>query len=412
MNSCRLCEQKELNPLINFGQHPIAHRFLTTPTQDEYVHPVTICLCGNCGLIQLTDPIPPDLLYKEYFCLSSWKWQPHIPKLLELINQIPGLTKQDYIFEIGCNDGLFLDALLNHGFERVLGIEPAQDAFKAARGKGLNVIGEYLTTELAEKIVSQYGQTNLFVARQVLEHITDLETFRDAMSILLRPGGHVLIEVPNFEFNLTTSDYSAIWEEHANYFTVESLKKFLAQSQIEVIRSETFNFSGDALVVLGRSVGKPLPPLSGIFLEDLKFKAFAYRDYWPDFCSAFIKYLSDHKKAGNKLAVYGAGCRACSLINFTGISPYLDCILDDQPEKQGKFMPGSHLPILSGNTLENGGVDVCMLAVNAENDKKVIEKHQGYVNRGGLFVPILPPSEHLLPFWSYHNSLEGHVRQN
>ena len=124
MNSCHLCGMQTLIPLLNFGEHPIAHNFLTSPSEEEYVHPVNLYYCESCGLIQLVDPIPPELLYTEYVCLSSWKAQPHLPRLVQLVEELPGLDRKSRIIEIGSNDGIFLDALRARGYENLLGVEP------------------------------------------------------------------------------------------------------------------------------------------------------------------------------------------------------------------------------------------------------------------------------------------------
>ena len=401
MDSCHLCGRHELLPLLDFGEHPIAHRFLTDPLQEEYVHPVIVCFCECCGLIQLRDPIPPDKLYTEYNWLSSWKWNPHVPRLIWLIEQLPVQPKTSRIVEVGSNDGSFLNLLRERGHLNVLGIEPAKDAQEVAKQKGVEAIEAYFTQEIADKLVTTYGRCDLLVARQVLEHITALEDFRKAMRMLLRPGGYVLIEVPNFGFSLAAPDYSAIWEEHVNYFTLETLSRFLAEIGIRVIHSEMAIFSGEALIVVGQHIetSLSLPPRD--YLKELRAKALAYRDHWPMFREAFIRYLYKHQKSGGKVAVYGAGCRACSLINFAGLGPYFEFCLDNQPEKQGKYMPGSHLPVLSGEALEKHSVDLCLLAVNAENEEKVMARHGTYQEKGGRFASVNPPSDRLLPFWSH-----------
>ena len=401
MAFCRLCGQRDVLPLFDFGRQPIAHRFLTDPDQAEYTHSLTVEFCEGCGLTQLGHPIPPALLYTEYNWLSSWKWQPHVRRLGDLIEQLPELKKTDRIVEIGSNDGSFLEMLRQRGYRNLLGIEPAQDAVQAARQKGVETLGDYFTKSTAEDIVTGSGRCDLVIMRQVLEHITDLASFREAMCTLLSPAGYVLVEVPNFDFSLDTADYSGVWEEHVNYFTPGSLERYLADADIRIRHSETVTFSGEALVVLGQVESAPYSRQRRTNLDDVRKKTLAYRDHWPRFREAFVRYLQTHREAGGKTSVYGAGCRACSLINFTGVGPYLENFFDDQPEKQGKYMPGSHLPVLPGSALEDSPVDLCLLAVNAENDEKVIANHRTYQGNGGSFVPILPPSDHLLPFWEY-----------
>jgi 2-polyprenyl-3-methyl-5-hydroxy-6-metoxy-1,4-benzoquinol methylase len=400
MSACHLCGESGLLPLINFGEHPIAHHFLADPSQEEYVHPVNLCLCESCGLAQLANPVPAEMLYTEYNWLSSWKLQPHVPRLVQLLEQLPGLEKTSKIVEVGCNDGSFLAVLRERGYRNLLGVEPAQDAWEASRQKGIETVGAYFTRATAHDIVSAHGRCDLFVTRQVLEHITELADFRDAMRNLLAPGGFVLIEVPNFAFSLAAPDYSAIWEEHVNHFTLDTVRLFLADAGVRVVHSETANFCGEALIVVGEYVGhQPLPRLPG-YLDDLRAKALAYQDLWPIFRDALVWYLREQQKSGAKIALYGAGGRACCLINFAGLGPYLEFIVDDQPEKQGKYMPGSRLPILPGETLEKHPIALCLLAVNAESEEKVIAKHQEYLEKGGRFASVLPPSERLLPVWS------------
>jgi 2-polyprenyl-3-methyl-5-hydroxy-6-metoxy-1,4-benzoquinol methylase len=406
MEPCNLCQQNNLLQILHLGDHPIAHHFLISKSQSEYVHPVIVCFCESCGLIQLSNHVPPEKLYTEYVCLSSWKHHPHASRLVTLIDQLPRVDKTSLIIEVGCNDGNFLGLLHERGYRKTLGIEPAQDAYAVARQRGLETWNVYFTQEEAHKILKMHGQCDLLIARQVLEHVTDLAEFRKAMQLLLKPGGYVLIEVPNFEFSLTAPDYSAIWEEHVNHFTKQTLNLFMAEAGIRLIYSETAVFSGEALIAVGEYVEQPGAFLLPEYSQEYQKKVMAYRDNWPGFRKTFIEYLQDHQKRGGKVAVYGAGCRACSLINYIGLGPFIEFVVDDQPEKQGKYMPGSRLPILPGNSLEEHQVDLCLLAVNAENEKKVMNSYLSFQAKGGKFASMLPPSDRLLPFWSRFRYLE------
>ena len=402
MNNCNLCGKTKLLPLLSLGDHPIAHRFLSNPGEKEYVHPVDVCFCENCGLIQIVNPIPPGKLYTNYNWLSSWKWNPHIPILVKLIEQKFGVSKKmAKIVEVGCNDGNFLDELRKEGYANLLGVEPSKDGREASRQKGIKTIGSYFNKKTASEIVKTQGRCDLFISRQMLEHIIDLREFQEALSIVLRPGGYVLFEVPNFGLGLSSPDYSAIWEEHVNYFTLQTLKRFLFDAGVRVIHSETAVFSGEALIVLGEYV-KPSKSKSFVEeLETLRSKALAFRNRWPNLREEFIGFLKNYKEHGRKVAIYGAGCRACSLVNYTGIAPYLELCLDDQAEKQGKYLPGARIPILSGDELERRSIDLCLLAVNAENEEAVIARHLKFQENGGKFASIHPPSKRLLPFLNY-----------
>ena len=404
MNSCRLCGNKELLPLIDFGEHPIAHNLLSDPSQSEYIHSVDLRFCEACGLFQLVDPISPDKFYTEYKWLSKWKWNPHVPRLLSLIeNSVHGLKKSSLIVEVGCNDGTFLRELRSLGYTNLMGIEPTRDGYEAARQKGLNVTRSYFTRGIAQRFVEANGQCDFFISRQVLEHVTELHEFREAIRTILRPGGRLLIEVPNFDFTLTTFDYSAIWEEHVNHFTLSTLRRFFAEVGINFTHHETANFCGEALIVLGEFSGVSQAIPVEEYREEYREKAYAYKDYWPDFKISFKNFLEEYKKAGKRIVIYGAGGRAFSLINFADLGSYIDFFVDDQPEKQGKYTPGTHLPVLPGEVLESHSIDLCLLAVNAETEEKVIKKHKAYQDRGGVFLSLCPPSHRLVPFWGNHN---------
>lgn len=397
---CRLCDGEKLSPLLDMGSHPIAHHFPKRAGEGEFVHPVVLSFCEDCGLSQIVDPVPAERLYGEYVCLSSWKPQPHVPRLLDLIRDLPGLIETSPILEIGCNDGDFLRALREKGFTNLFGIEPAKDAFAGLEKRGFKCIRGYFNEEMARTLLIAQGKFHLIVVRQVLEHIGDLNSFLKGVRSLLFPGGYVLIEVPDFNFSIKNRDYSAIWEEHVNYFCRNTLRRILSRHKIDVLNEETANFSGQALVVIGRLGEEPVPlkEMSPVDHEE-RAGMNIYRKSWDPFRRKLREFLDSHKRSGKKIAVYGAGNRACAVINFVGIKDYLDFIVDDQKEKQGKRMPGSQLPILSPEAIEKKSIDLCLLAVNAENEDNVISRYAEGKTTAVDFVSLLPPSPRLPPFW-------------
>lgn len=383
-----------MQPLIDFGEHPIAHHFLASPGEPEYRHAVVLGFCDECGLTQLIDPIPPERLYSDYHVLSGWKWSPHVPRVVELVESVLPVSRDSPVLEVGSNDGSFLAELRDRGYTNLLGIEPARDAVEAARARGIETAHAYFTPTTARGLTCE-----LFVARQVLEHVADLREFARAMQLVLEPGATVIVEVPDFGFNQSAPDYSAVWEEHVNHFTRGTLARFLATAGVELAHDETQIFSGQILLAVGRYTGAPLEPPELESVDDLRAAAGAYRDAWPGFRERLARYLAGEKAAGRRIALYGAGCRSCCLVNYADLQPYVDLVVDDQPEKQGKFMPGSHLPIRPSETLLDDGIDLCLLAVNAENEDRVIERQAPFRQRGGTFVSLHPPSARLPSFW-------------
>jgi 2-polyprenyl-3-methyl-5-hydroxy-6-metoxy-1,4-benzoquinol methylase len=395
-NICNLCGGKNLTELIDFGSHPVCKHYLTNPLDKRPVWPVKLSFCESCGLTQLVDSCPPEVLYSNYVTLSSWKFQPHVQHQIDMIKQLDGITANAAIIEIGCNDGEFLHQLSKNGFNNIIGIEPAQDAYNIATAKGINTIQEFLTPALASNLVDERGQFDLFLSRQNLEHISDLRGVARSIEILVKQDGYVLIEVPNYSCNLRCQDYS-LWEEHVNYFTIDTLRNFLALAGIKIIHDEIFLFSGEGIFILGRKTGNTNSSLG--YLPELRAQNFYYVKFWPIFKKLINEYLATFKQDGKKIAVYGAGARVYCLINFTGIASYIDLIVDDQIEKQNTYMPGSKLPVVSSGALYDEKINICLLAVNTENEDKVLKRHTKWITSGGQFWSVSPPSDRLLPVW-------------
>ncbi len=332
--------------------------------------------CESCGLSQLIDPAPAQESYETYINLSAAKPQPQM--LLELAAIARMLPHGASVIECGSNDGTFLKLLESAGYAAT-GIDPAQDAHAAAEAKGLNVICGSLTSDAAKSL----GTYDLFVSRQNLEHIQDLRDMAQAIKRLVKPGGYALIEVPDFAQNMKNRDY-AIWEEHVNYFTEETLRSFLALAEMEIIQSEFLQFSGGSLFCIARKGDHARAKPS----EELKTAALAYAWEWPFFKARFLSALD------KKVVVYGAASRTLFLINALGIADHISFIVDDQPIKHGLYAPGSGLEIRDPSGLSEA--DAALLAVNIENERAVIEAHRDW---GGKWWSILPPSERLFGAW-------------
>ncbi len=393
---CNLCDGTKLLPLIDFGNHPVAKHYLAKPTDESPTWPVRAVFCETCGLTQLVDSCPAEILYKNYVTLSSWKYQPHVQHEIDVIKSLPGITNDSKIIEIGSNDGMFLHQMRLNGFKHMLGVEPAEDAYEKSIDQGIDTLKAFLTPALSSTISAKHGQFDLFISRQNLEHISALRGVIESIGILVKPNGLVLIEVPNFSCNLRSPDYG-LWEEHVNYFTVDTLRHFMALAGVDLFHEESILFSGDSIFVIGRKTGNVVPPTD--YVAALREKNVKYAENWPVFRKAFSEYLANLQKAGKKIAAYGAGNRLYGIVNFADVAGCIDVIVDDQLEKQNTFMPGGRIPVLPSDALYSRNIDVCLLAVNAEIEDKVIARHEKWTKNGGIFWSVLPPSPRLLPMW-------------
>ena len=294
MHSCNLCNSFELTPLINFGNQPIAKHYLIESSQEHQTFPVRLYFCEYCGLTQLVDSCPPEILYDNYVTLSSWKFQPHVQHEIDVIKSLPGINSNSRVIEIGSNDGIFLQQLAANGFANSLGIEPAKDAYDLSIAKGVNTLQTFLNKASSETIKKQYGEFDLFISRQNLEHMSDLQEVAKSIQSLVKTDGYVLIEVPNFLCNLQCQDYS-LWEEHVNYFTIDTLGYFLALVDIVIVHEEIIRFSGEGIFVIGRKVGNANRALD--YVSKLKKQNTKYAADWPIFRDSIANYLLSQKQS-------------------------------------------------------------------------------------------------------------------
>lgn len=386
--TCRLCDSTNIEPVIDFGQQPIVHNLLRSKFEKSTLYPFELVACRVCGLMQILDFIEPEILYRNYFTLSGWKRQPHEPRLIEMVAEVFHMRPESRVLEIGCNDGTFMAHLQERGFRAIKGVEPTLDAFESARAKGLDVTHGFFNSDFITNEIRS-DKYDVVVFRQVLEHIADLDDFMHGVADVLDDNGGVVIEVPDQTMNYDCLDYS-LWEEHVNYFTLNTLRNLCGRHGFHILHHETTLFSGKALIVFAtKDKVRDKTPVNADAVLIAK-----YRDSWPIFKSEFRKYLENTKAP---VCVYGCGARSSTLINFLGIEDRLTCYVDDQKEKQGLFVPKSNLEIRPFDEDEIRGATI-LLGVNTENEHKVISK-RGLNDLSSKTASILPPSRLLPEFW-------------
>lgn len=375
---------------------PIAHRLLRTRDQQEERFPFEVLGCASCGLPQIVKPIDPDILYRQFnYNFSSWKPEPHQHDELDTIGKF---TKHHSVFEIGCNDGLFMDKLRERGADILVGVEPNPVSGRIARERGIKVYSDMISPALCHDAVAQSGQFDLVVSRQVLEHIVDFENFFECVKLVLREDGLLFIDVPDFSPGSTAGDISVLWEEHVSYFTEATLLTLLARHGFEVVSVKKYNFSGGSLAVAARLAGEKVAVPASTTGVGEKFAQRA-REYGARLRPVLVKA----RENGIQVAIYGAGCRACTFTNAHELADLIDLSVDDQKERQGLFLPGTRIPIRSPDELAGKPEQlVCLLAVNQENEAKVSSRLRETIKRPLHIASIFAPSD----IWSELDRLE------
>jgi 2-polyprenyl-3-methyl-5-hydroxy-6-metoxy-1,4-benzoquinol methylase len=384
---CRLCDRENVKLLIDFKQQPIIHHLHKIPNITPEKYPFKVGLCSKCNFIQLIDTINPNILYQNYFTLSSWKNQPHIDRLIEVMIEITGINHNSTIFEIGCNDGMFLEKLKKIGFNNISAIEPTKDAFDKTKEKNLTVDNHFFTNDY----VKEYHKQNTFdivITRHVLEHIINLDDFIKSIEYILKDDGKLIIEIPNSSCNIDMLDY-ALWEEHVNYFTYDTLEKLVNKYQFRIIHHEVTLFSGVSLIIFCEKINKKI---NNITLNKLEYKKINhYASIYDTFKEHLHNFLSSQTKP---IAIYGCGARSCTFVNFLDIAQFIEIFIDDQEEKQNLYVPMCDIQILPwDNKYINYTI---LLGVNNENEHKVIQKRNLDIKNT---YSILQPSSLIPTFW-------------
>lgn len=392
MTTCRICNSINIKPAFAFNNHPIVHHLKKHhSSKDSYIGSLVLYECLTCGFLFSNDYFaPPTLLYENYITLSGSKAQIHAQRVVDTIGYFINIPTPR-IFEIGCNDGSFIKLLNAAGYDRIDAIEPAKDAYLQARTITDNVLNEFFTVDLAEKKLSSHSY-DIVVTRQVLEHISDLHDFLEGIKRILAADGLLIIEIPDHVMNYHFCDYS-FWEEHINYFTLNTLRQLLASHGFSIFYYETAIFSGQALITyckLGST--EKFVKFSDYDLDIRK----NYICNFTEFKLSFQAFLQSIKLNYESLYIYGAGCRSLCLMNFLDCNVLIDAYIDDSADKVHNYTAGSSKAILPFE--ETNSNAYYLLGVNAEIEAKLISKRQLTSEN---CCSILPPSNRLPYFWQH-----------
>jgi len=390
MTSCRICSSNNVELAFAFKNHPIVHHLKKEHSNnDSYTGSLDLYECLTCGFLFAKDYFAPaTVLYENYITLSGQKAQIHAQRVVDTIGYFIN-TPTPRIFEIGCNDGSFIKLMNAAGYDRIDAVEPAKDAYNQARNITDNVLNAFFTVDLAEKQLSAYSY-DIVITRQVLEHISDLHDFLEGIKQILATDGLLVIEIPDHCMNYHFSDYS-FWEEHINYFTLNTLQQLLASHGFSIFYYETAIFSGQALIAYCKlNITKNSVRFYDYDLDMRK----SYIQSFPNFKSGFQSFLHDTRISHESIYIYGAGCRSLCLSHFLDSDKLITAYIDDSSDKANSFTAGSSMLILPFEETKPGAY--YLLGVNAEIEAKLIAKRKLPL---GSYCSILPPSSRLPAFW-------------
>lgn len=397
--TCGLCHSPKLEKVLDLGFMPHAGDFLKkSQVGREKYYPLKVWFCSNCSLVQIIDVIPPDTLFGDYKYLSSVSLQNHFVMYARQMRS-KFLKKDSFVVEIGSNDGVLLVPLKKFGI-KVLGVEPAKNVAKIAENRGINTKVAYFGEKVARKIVSAEGQADAIFANNVLAHIDDLDDVFKGIKILLKPKGIFVFEVHYLPELISKLQYDFFYNEHLSYFSATSMNPFLLRHGMEIFDIKKIPIhSGSIRAYVKLKNNKDFKiknSLKKLLSEERKLKIDKKKTY-TRFASKVLKHrqklrktIITYKRNGEKIVGYGASGRGNTLLNFNSIgNNQIDYIVDESPERQGRFTPGTHIPIVEPKIFRKDNVKYALLlAWNYQN--KIIKKETKFLKKGGKFIIPLP----------------------
>jgi len=379
--------------LLDLGRQPISSRFLADRLEEEALFPLIVSQCTGCGLVQLTQSPPAPELTPRYPWISYREPESHLDALAGMIARLPGLSRESPIWGVSSKDETLLERLSRLGFRDTYRLDLARDLDVHTPSAGVETVQDRLTPERAVALRAARPRPQVIVARHILEHAYDLRGFLDALVVLLATEGYLVLEVPDCRAGFALCDYTTVWEEHVAYFTPATFPKVFEHVAHAMVRFQSFpDRLENVLVGIGRAASSSPAGQTCPDPGDDRAAIQAFSEGLAAQRRHVDALLADRRRPTEAVAILGAGHRACAFVNFLGLRDRISFVADDDPHKQGLFMPGSRLTVRGPQALLEENVGLCLLSVNPEVEAKVIERNRMLLERGGRFLSIFPAS--------------------
>lgn len=381
-------------PIWRLGPHPISNRFIENlANEDSPAYNMELTVCPYSGLLRLATPIPVEELRPRFEWITCFEPEDHLDDLVGRITNLPGVNLHSKYAGYSFKDDSTLRRIEKLGHINTWRIDPVCDLKIDNKCANVETYQSVFNVSLANQIRETYGPADVLIVRHVVEHAYNLTSFVQSIARLLRPGGYIVWEVPDCEAALLNGDCTMFWEEHISYFTEFTFKAMLLSEGFSIVHFATVPYPREntlVAIVKLESIRRSPSALTEILVNDELERVRHFIKSTENRKMAIRKILERYALNGKRIALYGAGHLAVSFMSINEITGLVDVVLDDDQNKAGLFMPLSAIPIESSDMLDSNVIDVCLLALNPQNHYKVISRHQGFVQRGGIFASIFP----------------------
>jgi hypothetical protein len=403
---CRHCRAPLTHDFLDLGFAPPSNAYLAEAdlNQPEKYYPLKINVCDRCWLVQTEDYAQSEELFSPdyaYFSSTSSGWLAHAKRYAEQVTQRFGLNANSLVIEVASNDGYLLKNFLTAGIP-CLGIEPTASTAVAAEKLGIPVLREFFGEALGRRLASEGKQTDLIAGKNVFAHVPDINDFARGLKAVLKAGGTITLEFPHLMRLIEQNQFDTVYHEHFSYLSLFTVNRIFQMAGLRVWDVEKLPTHGGSLRIYGCHAEDPRPTVSAItaILDEESEAGLKTLVPYANFQERankvkydLLAFLIEQKRAGRRVAAYGAAAKGNTLLNYAGIKPdLLPYVCDAAPSKQGKYLPGSHIPIFPPARLFEERPDL-VLILPWNIAEEVIGQNERIREWGGRFATAVPQLE-------------------